>query len=131
MSIKSSLLKRVTNEVRAKFARIDVIPKQGLFNHKCFHNAVEFAYNNEGYHVVEVMQIDNGASVLHYVNCKFGIFYETTLGHLAEGREYYFIRVINEKDYPFIEWEFTNSKKTWNNKYLKWYHKLIKINRIV
>lgn len=129
--LEKNLYTNVNIEVRTKYPTIQVKPKKGLFNYKCYLNAIEFALNHKNYFVYEVIYIEDGKPILHYVNEKKGIFYETTLGHLAKNNEYHLVKCINQSDYKYIEFEFENSKKYWDRTYLKWYHKLFGINRAV
>lgn len=109
--------------LRAYHEMITVEPAQGLFNHKCFFNAVEYAKTHyAGIEVVEVVYIEDGEPVLHYINfdSTTGKYLETTLGHRAKHLEYYFLRRINEKDFPWIHSEFSRALDAWTKQFTSW-----------
>jgi len=132
--MKRKLGYRIVNHLRSYYERIEVVPKQGLFNFRCFDNVVQFAKDNEGYGVVEVMYIDGSVPILHYVNVHLetGVYYETTLGFKAENLEYYKLRTIPPIDYPLLSGEFDRAMTTWTNDWSRlWQRKLFKIERLV
>lgn len=124
----------IRNYITSRHERIEVQPKQGLFNYKCFYNAVEFAKNNEGYEVVEVMFIDGKYPILHYINrhTESREFFETTLGHQSEKLRYYYVKTI-----PHIEWLeigtlFDESCASWLYQFTNWFDRnVLNIDRVV
>ena len=109
-------------------------PVQGLFNFRCFENAVQYAKDNPGIKVVEVMLDDRGTPVLHFINYdpEKNEYLETTQGWRADVMDYYFIRVIHDEQYRYIGTLFEKSIEEWTLQFAnKWYHKLLKIERIV
>ncbi|MES0445014.1 MAG: hypothetical protein ABUJ92_00575 [Desulfobacterales bacterium] len=122
---------RITAHIRARYSLVKVTPKQGLFNHNCHNNSVEFCRNNEGFGIVEAVCIEEGVPILHYLNDKDGVYYETTLGWRAVKLEYYVIRAIHESDYDFITNEFNRSQDSWLADFGKWYFKLFNIDRLL
>jgi hypothetical protein len=115
--LRKRIQTKIKTNVRATCKNIDVLPLQGLFNRQCHNNCVEYSRLNPTYGIVEVIYIDNGAPILHYVNTKKGKFYETTLGYKAKDLEYYKIRTINKVCYKYIISEFTNSYTYWDELY--------------
>lgn len=119
MSMRAWYLKKVNKNicdyVRSRYTMVDVLPEQGLFNQKCFYNAVEYARVYEGVSVVEVIYIDNGDPILHYLNKDNGTgeLFETTLGFRADSLEYYVIRDIADGDHKHIGDEFNRSLRSW------------------
>ena len=135
--IKSKLKERLNARVcmyfRSRYELIKPLPIQGLFNYKCFYNVAEYVRLNDEIGIVEVVYIDDGYPVLHYLNYDPATqeYLETTLGFLAEQNEYYKIRSIHPSDYNNIAQEFSRSRDSWNNQFLKWYHKLVLIDTCV
>lgn len=131
-SAESKIAERISNAVRSKYDRISVVPKQGLFNRQCHRNAVEYARVNKGHSVVEVIYIENDDPILHYVNYKNGIYYETTLGWEAETLEYYKIKGIRDEDHTKIHDIFNNTLKVWLMGYTNWWErKMLGVSRVV
>ncbi|NQZ53244.1 MAG: hypothetical protein HRT93_03210 [Piscirickettsiaceae bacterium] len=122
--------KRIVQHIRSRYTMVDVIAKRGLFNQRCHQNAVQFASENKGYGVAEVIYIDGGTPILHYVNTRAGRFYETTLGFEASDLEYYKIRDINPSDHQNIVGEFRRSLEGWRNEYTNWFTRLY-VDRVV
>jgi hypothetical protein len=125
---------RVVEYIRSRHSLVDVKPKQGLFNFKCFYNSVEFARLNPEYSVVETICIENGIPILHYINkhIETGELYETTLGYQAEYNEYYIIRDIHKNDHKFIGNEFDRSLDAWLHQFTNPVERfLFKIKRVV
>jgi hypothetical protein len=113
--MKQKIYNRIIMHVRSRYTMVDVLPKAGLFNYKCFDNAVEFSRTNEGFEVVEVIYIEDSMPILHYVNREVstGLLYETTLGYRATKLEYYAIRTIHLSDHSGIRSEFNRSLESW------------------
>ena len=130
MSFTSKAKGRVVAHVNAKYEKIDVASKQGLFNHKCFFNAVQWAVKHPKHTVVEVMYIDNGDPILHYVVEHEQKYYEVTLGFLSQSLTYFKLRTIHSSDYRYIGYEFDNAKNEWLYQFTNWFTRLF-IDRIV
>lgn len=129
-----TIYKDVCNYITSRFERIEVNPKQGLFNYKCFYNAVEFAKNNEGYDVVEVMYIGGKYPILHYINRnkETSEFLETTLGHRTETVRYYYIKTIPDKEWLEIGTIFDESLASWLKQFTNWFDRsILGIDRVV
>lgn len=126
MSIESKIRARLTDYIRSRFEMISVVPTQGLFNFRCYQNAVEFARKSEvELEVIEVVYIDNEIPILHYVNLdpKTGQYMETTLGFEANDLEYYLIKKIHPSDHKHIGTEFNRSLNSWRDQWVPWYKK--------
>ena len=122
----------IRSYVRSRYTMIDVEAVQGMFNFRCHENSVQYAKQNEGYGIAEVIYIDGDKPILHYLNTKDGKFFETTLGWRAEDLEYYKIRDIHHSDWNRIHSEFNRSLESWLNQFTKWYHrKLFRIDRVL
>lgn len=115
---------------RDNHVRIEVEPKQGLFNHKCMCNAVEWQSKNGGT-VHEVIAIGPDGPILHYINNSNGIYFETTLGFMARDLEYFLVRGVSTVEYSNIQEVFRKRLKALDSRYLRWYHKLFGIRRIL
>lgn len=130
--IETKIWSRINTYLRSRYTMIDVEPVQGMFNHRCHENSVQYAKSNEGFGIAEVIYIDGDKPILHYVNTKEGKFYETTLGWRASDLEYYKIRDIHPADWNRIHSEFSRSLDSWLTEYTKWYHrKIFRIDRVL
>lgn len=126
--------KRICEYVRARCGLVKVDPEAGLFNYRCHCNAVEYARTHKNVEVLEVIYIDNGDPVLHYINLRTdtGALLETTLGFMADDLEYYIIRTIHPDDYKGIVSEFHNSLNSWLIDFTSWFDRLIlRVDRVV
>lgn len=129
---KGILQRRLVREIRSCHSMVEAVPTQGLFNHKCFDNAVQYHTNHPSFGVVECIYVDDGYPVLHYLNVKGALYYETTLGWRAKYHEYYIIRTIHPDDYKRIDCEFDVSLKYWYRKYTTWFDRnILGISRIL
>ena len=125
---------KICEYVRARYEMVKVKPEAGLFNYKCHCNAVEYARTRRGVEVLEVIYIENGYPILHYINrhTETGSLLETTLGFMADDLEYYVIRTIHPDDYKRIVSEFDNSLKSWLMQFTSWYDRvLFGVDRVV
>jgi hypothetical protein len=122
MSMRDKLKKKASRHIQATKQRIEVRAEQGLFQHKCFDNAVQYCTEHGGT-VVEVIAIKDEWPVLHYINKVDGVYLETTLGYKAEYHEYYFLREILPDDHKHIGWMFDSALHYLSAPYLKWYHR--------
>lgn len=131
--IENKLRLKVAQEVQCSKEIISVKPNQGLFNYRCHENAIEFARLNPDHKVIETIYIENNSwPVLHYVNqAPDGSYLDNTLGYKTEFYEYYFIREIHPDDFKSMGWLFDHTVDYWSNKYLKWWHRLLGISRLV
>lgn len=132
--ILNALHERILTYVRTRYPMIVARPIQGLFNFRCFENAVQYARDNPGIKVVEVMLDDGGLPILHFINYDpvKDEYLETTQGWRADVMDYYFIRVIHEEQYRYIGTLFDKSVKEWTRQFAnRWYHQLFNIERIV
>ena len=126
------LWSRINRRLRSRYTMIDVEPVQGMFNHRCHENAVQWAKSRPDYGVAEVIYIDDGKPILHYINTKNGRYFETTLGWRAEYLEYYKIRDIHKTDYHQIHSEFERSLADWLIEFTNWFdRKVLKISRVL
>lgn len=122
----------VCRYVRSRYTMIDVEPVQGMFNFRCHENSVQWAKSRPGFGIAEVIYIENGKPVLHYINTKDDKFYETTLGWRADNMEYYKIRDIHESDWMRIHSEFSRSLESWLMQFTTWFdRKVLRIDRIM
>lgn len=120
---------RVCAHVRANLERVYPIPKQGLFNYRCFFNAVQWANDNGG-EVVECIYIDVEQPILHYLNTDGDGYLETTRRYLAPEYEYYKIRTVPQCDYPWIHRVFSENLDHWKNTTCNWFERLF-VDRVV
>ena len=131
--IKNRIHQKLVRHIRAKHEMIDVLPKQGCFNHKCFLNAAEYQRRFPNTEIYEVICIEDDYPVLHYVNyCPSRDEYlETTLGFMADRNEYYKLRKINPRDYLRIDSEFSRTRDEWNSRWLPWWGRWLGVKTIV
>lgn len=132
-STKRKIRERVCRFVRSRYEMIRVQPEQGVFNFRCFENAVEYQRKNPDTEVIEVIYIDEGHPILHYINRKpDGTYLETTLGFRAERLEYYHIRRIHPDDYHRIGAEFDRVLISWTEEFTTWFQrKVLGIERVL
>lgn len=131
--IEDKLRAKVMTDIQCTKEVIQVEPKQGLFNFRCYENAVEYARLNPDHKVIEVIYIESRKyPTLHYINqAPDGTYLETTLGFRAADLEYFKLREIHEDDYRCIGWIFNETLEYWTNTRLKWWHRLLRISRLV
>ena len=125
---------QLLNFVRSRYELIKPEPTLGLFNFRCFENAVEYARRYPDLEVCEVVLVDNGTPVLHYLNRdpSSGQYLETTLGWRAEHLEYYFIRRVHKDDYKHIGSEFDRALLGWLEQFTTWFDRqVLRIERIL
>lgn len=126
--------RRISRYVRSRYELIKPEPTQGLFNHKCFDNCAQYAFDHRGLEVYEVMVIDQGEPFLHYVNYdpERRAYLETTLGYLADQMEYYKIRRIHPDDVSHIGSEFSRSLACWLEQHTNWFQReILEIEKVV
>lgn len=125
---------RLVALVRSRYELITPEPEQGLFNFRCFDNAVEYARRFPGMDVVEVIYIDAGEPILHYVNHDHTTdrYLETTLGWRAKHLEYYRVRRIHPNDHAHIHAEFDRALNSWWMERTNWWHRnVLGIRRVL
>lgn len=129
--VKDSVRKRVLTHIRGRYAEVQVKAEQGLFNDQCFNNCVEYCRTHEGFGIVECVYIEHGNPILHYINVKDGEYYEVSLGWKAERLEYYVLRDIPESDYNDIHRIFDIALTSWEDEFVRWYHRLLGVKRVL
>lgn len=131
---RTRINERLCRHVRSRLKKIQVVPTQGLFNFRCFENAVEYQRTHPDLRLYEVIYIDQGDPILHYVNydpvaCRF---LETTLGWRADTLDYFLVREIEPENYQKIHDEFNRALEGWNDQYLSWFaRRVLGIDRVV
>ena len=126
--------KRICEHVRSRYSLVKVSPKAGLFNLKCHCNAVEYARTHKKTEVLEVVYIDDGTPIMHYINRRAdtGALLETTLGFEADRLEYYIIRTIHPEDYKHIAGEFHRSLQSWLMDFTTWFDRaILRVGRVL
>ena len=134
MSYEQRVQRRLVAYVRSMHEQIKVKPTLGLFNFRCYENSVEYVRRYPELEVVEVIYIDNGQPILHYLNYdpKEKEYLETTLGYRAEHLEYYRIRTIDKADYRYMATEFDRGLDVWLNRFTNWFERnILRITRIL
>jgi hypothetical protein len=122
--------------LRSRHQQVEVRPLQGLFNHQCHQNCVEWVRTHPEHRltVVETVYVDeDGDPVLHYVvRDAAGVHHDVTLGWRAQGLEVYRIRDLLPEDHARILREFDNSMASWLEEFVpRWQRALLNITRIV
>ena len=129
---KTKAQERLMSHIRSRYTRITVKSEQGLFNYKCFYNAVEYALANPDTEVWEVVYIENECPVLHYINKRGDEWLETSVGFLADQLEYYPIRKIVRDDWRDIQNVFIRSLDAWREDFCSWWDKyMLRVERVV
>lgn len=132
--IKLKAQEKLLRYVRTRYELIKPEPKLGLFNFRCFENSVEYVRRYPELEVCEVIIVDNGEPILHYLNYDpaNGKYLETTLGWRADYLEYYLIRKIHKDDQRYIHNEFERALQSWKEQFLGWFGaKILRIDRIL
>lgn len=125
-SAQRAIHERLRRFVRTRYELIKPRGVQGLFNFRCFENAVQYAQQHPGLEVVEVIYIDGDDPILHYVNFnpESGEYLETTLGWRAEHLEYYRVRRIHP--------EFSRALDSWTEEWATWWQrKVLGVTRVL
>jgi hypothetical protein len=127
---------KVVAKVRCRFERVHPHPTKGVFNFRCFENAVQHASEykvQENVEVWECMIVDGGDPALHYI-CKdvgTGYFLEVTIGWRADYVEYYPIRKVSPADWKAIGSVFNDSLGYWHREYTNWFDRaVLRIDRV-
>lgn len=130
---EDKLRKALTREIQCTKQRINVVPHSGMFNLRCHENSIEFARQNPDHKVIETIYIDDQHyPTLHYINqAPDGTFIDTTLGYKAEYYEYFFLREIVKDDFKTMGWIFDNTVEFWSRKYMRSWHTLFGITRLL
>lgn len=128
--------RKITQRLRSRHEMIKPLPTQGLFNFRCHENCVQYVRDRpeESLRVVEVVYLDSGEPVLHYLvqDMETEEYLEVTLGWLAELYEFYLIRPIHPDDYNYIHSEFQRSQKDWCEEFVGWFgRKVLGIGRVL
>lgn len=132
--LKTKAQERLLRYVRTRHELIKPEPTLGLFNFRCFENSVEYVRRYPELEVVEVIYVDGGEPILHYLNFDpaNGKYLETTLGWRADHLEYYFIRKVHKEDQRYIHNEFDRALASWNEQFLGWFARnILRIERIL
>ena len=131
---KRKVQAHLLNFVRSRYELIKPDPTLGLFNFRCFENAVEYVRCHPELEVCEVVLVDCGMPILHYLNRdpSSGKYLETTLGWKAEHLEYYLIRRIHIDDHKYIGSEFDRALLGWLQQFTTWFDRqILGIERIL
>ena len=125
---------RIRDYVRSTHEQIKPEPTLGLFNFRCYENAVEYRRRYPEMEVIEVIYIDNGEPILHYLNRDpvSGAYLETTLGWRAEYLEYYFIRKVHQGDHRWVSGEFERGLDVWLYRFTNWFERnILRVKRVL
>lgn len=126
---------RIVRHVRTSHQGIRPIPIQGLFNRRCHDNCMEYlrTHPHDGFGIAEVMCVDDGDPVLHYVVHAHHLGYlEVTLGWRTPQLEYYLIRILDPQDHQAIYTEFDRSLAYWREEYTSWFDRaILGVDRVV
>ena len=134
MSYEKRVQKRIRDYVRSMHEQIKPEPTLGLFNFRCYENAVEYNRRYPEMEVIEVIYIDNGQPILHYINRNpvDGAYLETTLGWRAECLEYYFIRKVHHDDHRWVSGEFERGLDVWLYRFTNWFERnILRVKRVL
>lgn len=132
--IRKRAQRRLIDFVRSRYELIKPEPMQGMFNARCFENAVDYVRTRPDIEVIECIYIDGGEPILHYINRdpSTGAYLETTLGFKAARLEYYRIRKIHPSDHLYIGGEFERAVNSWTAQFAGWFAmRVLGIERIL
>jgi hypothetical protein len=125
--------KRIAQHLRATRTQVQALPTRGLFNFRCYENAVQWCHDHEGagWTVVEVIYLDQGQPILHYlVRDALGQHHEVTVGWRASELEYYPVRDLLYSDHRNVREEFNRSLRYWKENFCTWWERLL-VDRVV
>jgi len=126
--------RRIAQHLRATKTQVKVLPTQGLFNYRCFENAVQWVRDrpDREWTIVEVVYLDEGQPILHYVvRDAQGHHHEVSLGWRADtGLEYYPMRDLLPEDHVNVRAEFNRSLKYWKQNFTTWWERPL-VDRVV
>lgn len=124
--------KRIISFLQANVTPVTVAGVQGLFNHKCHLNSVQFSKENPGHSVVMGICSD-GVPVLHFwVVDQEAKHKDVTLGWLAEENVYYPMRVLNDEEWGDISSIFNQGLNYWRDSQANWFERnIIRVKRVV
>ena len=134
MGYEKKVQDRIRAYVRSMHEQIKPEPTLGLFNFRCYENAVEYNRRYPEMEVIEVIYIDNGQPILHYINRNpvDGAYLETTLGWRAECLEYYFIRKVHRDDHRWVSGEFERGLDVWLYRFTNWFERnILRVKRVL
>lgn len=105
---------------------VKVRPTQGMFNFRCFENAVEWSRVHEGSAVIMGIYIEGERTVLHYWNVDAdGGHVETTLGWRADDITYYPLRTIPPASHKAIGGVFDDAVEYFTNRFTSRFDRLV------
>ncbi|MBV1928683.1 MAG: hypothetical protein KUG81_04145 [Gammaproteobacteria bacterium] len=97
---------------------------QGLFNHRCMHNAVQYASKRDGVKVIMGVTFYKNSThpVLHYW-CKDldGEHLEVTIGYQAEDTTYYPMKEIAKGDWHMMQGVFEDALEYLMSTHTHWH----------
>lgn len=95
----------------------------GVFNAKCFENAVQYASKHKGVDVVMGVIFYGEKPTLHFWNKKGEEHLETTLGYQCEWYKYYPQRVLQSHEWDNTHKIFEDGLDYYWQTFVKWYEK--------
>ena len=105
---------------------VDVSSTGGMFNLRCFHNAIQYATENDGVSVMMGIYVDRGETVLHFWNVDWnGLHLETTLGYRADDILYYPLKKIDTEDYKNISCVFSDALDYFTTRFTTRFERII------
>lgn len=112
-----------------------VTPKRakGMFNFKCFDNAVDYAASHKDCEVIMGIYIQkiNGEPSIHFWIRQNGKDLEVSIGYKVDQWDYYEIRRIDKKDYGIIGVVFDDALKYYRHKLLTTFERLLIRGRVL
>lgn len=127
---------RICRRMRSRYTLVRPEAVQGLFNHQCFENCVEYirAHPEQHLEVVECIYIDETVPITHYLlrDPESKAYLEVTLGWRADGLEYYPIRTVDPHSFSTIHVQFTASVEDWLHEFVGWFgRRVLGIKRVL
>ena len=129
---KKKVIKRLDNRVSEycyhELKKIyDMKNTQGLFNKKCFYNAVQYASKHKGCEVVMGFYkwCDSDHCSLHFWCKKGDNNYEVSVGYECEYFNYYEIKTIDKKDWVVIDTVFIEALDYYKHKFTTNWERII------
>lgn len=128
MSIKQRVQERIKEHFYNTYNSVEEVKNaQGVFNQKCFHNAVQYASKRKEAKVVMGMTFYKNSSepILHFW-CKNseGEHLEVSTGYQSEYTRYYELREIPEGDWHMICDVFQDAMDHFLDAHCHWHEKI-------
>lgn len=130
LNLRTHIKKKAEGKIRAylehKYVPVKVEPREGLFNYRCYNNAIEYSRTHPNTVPIMGIYLDNGIPYMHFWNKDaFGDHLEITLGYMANYLDYYPIRELSTDEYEYSHDSFCAGMDYWLRKFTSPLERLI------